>query len=217
MAHDFRCPERRQTFLLPPDMRDWLPEDDIVHLILDAVALMDLAAFEATHKLGGAGQAPFAPSMLLSVLIYAYSHGVRSSRAIERLCGRDAGYRFIVGEHVPDHTVIARFRRRHVERLEAVFVRVLEMCRDAGLIRLGLVVLDGTKVKANAALEANRSAATIDAAGRADGGRGGEHRPARGSPVRPGRPRDAAQGSGAARGPPGAAARLPGQAGGHAA
>ena len=110
----------------------------------------------------GTGQAPFAPSMLLSVLIYGYSHGVRSSRAIERLCGRDAGYRFIVGEHVPDHTVIARFRRRHVERLEAVFVRVLEMCRDAGLIRLGLVVLDGTKVKANASLEANRSAATID-------------------------------------------------------
>jgi transposase len=162
MAHDFRCPERRQTFLLPPDMRDWLPEDDIVHLILDAVALMDLSAFEAAHKLGGAGQAPFAPSLLLSVLIYAYSHGVRSSRAIERLCGRDAGYRFIVGEHVPDHTVIARFRRRHVERLEAIFVRVLEMCRDAGLIRLGLVVLDGTKVKANASLEANRSAATID-------------------------------------------------------
>src|SRR3954452_11477067 len=162
MAHDFRCPERRQTFLLPPDMRDWLPEGRIAHLILDAVALMDLSAFEAAHKLGGAGQAPFAPSMLLSVLIYAYSHGVRSSRAIERLCGRDAGYRFIVGEHVPDHTVIARFRRRHVERLEAIFVRVLEMCRDAGLIRLGLVVLDGTKVKADASLEANRSAATID-------------------------------------------------------
>jgi hypothetical protein len=99
--------------------------------------------------------------MLLTVLIYAYSHGVRSSRAIERLCGRDAGYRFIVGEHVPDHTVIARFRRRHVERLEGLFVRVLEMCRDAGLIRLGLVALDGTKVKANAALEANRRAVTI--------------------------------------------------------
>jgi transposase len=162
MAHDFRSPERRQMFLLPPDMRDWLPGDDIVHLILDAVSLVDLSAFEAVHKLGGAGQAPFAPSMLLSVLIYAYSHGVRSSRAIERLCGRDAGYRFIVGEHVPDHTVIARFRRRHVDKLEAVFVRVLEMCRDAGLIRLGLVVLDGTKVKANASLEANRSATTID-------------------------------------------------------
>jgi transposase len=162
MARFFRTAERRQSFLLPPDMRDWLPNDDIVHLIVDAVSIMDLSAFEATHKLGGAGQPAFEPQMLLSVLIYAYSHGVRSSRAIERLCGRDAGYRFIVGEHVQDHTVIARFRRRHVERLEAIFVRVLEMCRDAGLIRLGLVVLDGTKVKANASLEANRSAATID-------------------------------------------------------
>src|SRR5438874_11280674 len=154
MAHDFRCPERRQTFLLPPDMRDWLPEDDIVHLILDAVSLMDLSAFEAAHKLGGAGQAPFAPSMLLSVLIYAYSHGVRSSRAIERLCGRDAGYRFIVGAHVPDHTVIARFRRRHVAHMREVFVAVLRLCREAGLVRLGLVALDGTKVRANAALDA---------------------------------------------------------------
>ena len=65
MAHDFRCPERRQSFLLPPDMLDWLPEDDIVHLILDAVSLMDLSVFEASHRLGGAGQAPCAPAMLL--------------------------------------------------------------------------------------------------------------------------------------------------------
>src|SRR5829696_2015712 len=155
MARFFRTAERRQGFLLPVDMQDWLPEDDLVHLIVDAVSLMDLREFEAAHRLGGAGQAPFAPRLLLAVLIYAYSHGVRSSRAIERLCGRDAGYRFIVGEHAPDHSVIARFRRRHAERLEGVFLRVLEMCRDAGLIRLGLVVLDGTK------LEANRSAATI--------------------------------------------------------
>ncbi len=161
MARFFRIAERRQGFLLPADMRDWLPEDDIVHWIVDAVSLMDLSDFAATHRLGGAGRAAFAPQMLLAVLIYAYSHGVRSSRAIERLCGRDAGYRFIVAEHVPDHTVIARFRRRHVGRLEGLFLRVLEMCRDAGLVRLGLVVLDGTKVKASAALEANRSAATI--------------------------------------------------------
>jgi transposase len=114
MADDVHSPG---VFLLPPDMRDWLPGDDIVHLILDAVSLMDVSAFEAVHKLGGAGQAPFAPSMLLSVLIYAYSHGVRSSRAIERLCGRDAGYRFIVGEYVPDHGDRA-FRRRHVDKLK---------------------------------------------------------------------------------------------------
>src|SRR5829696_7066161 len=105
MARFFRTAERRQGFLLPVDMQDWLPEDDIVHLIVDAVSLMDLREFEAAHRLGGAGQAPFAPRRLLAVLIYAYSHGVRSSRAIERLCGRDAGYRFIVGEHAPDHSV----------------------------------------------------------------------------------------------------------------
>ena len=161
MAHFFREPDRRQRFLLPVDMMDWLPEGDIVHVIVDAVGPMDLSDFEATCKVGGAGQPPFAPAMLLGLLIYAYSHGVRSSRAIERLCRRDAGYRFIVGDDVPDHSVIARFRQRHAERMKGVFLQVLELCREAGLIRLGLVALDGTKVKANAALDANRTASTI--------------------------------------------------------
>src|SRR5438270_7421210 len=99
-------------------------------------------------------------AVLLALLVYAYSHGVRSSRAIERLCGRDAGYRFIVGDAVPDHTVIARFRQRHVAHMREVFVAVLRLCREAGLVRLGLVALDGTKVRANAALDANRTAAS---------------------------------------------------------
>jgi len=163
MARFFREPDRRQRYLLPVDMMDWLPEGDIVHLIVDAVALMDLSGFEATCKVGKAGQAPFSPRVLLALLIYAYSHGIRSSRVIERLCGRDVGYRFIVGAAVPDHSVIARFRQRHVERMKAVFLAVLELCRAAGLIRLGLVALDGTKVKANAALAANRTASSIEA------------------------------------------------------
>ncbi len=162
MAHFFREPDRRQRYLLPVDMMDWLPEGDIVHLIVDAVGMMDLADFEAAYKVGQAGQPPFAPRVLLALLIYAYSHGVRSSRVIERLCGRDAGYRFIVGDAIPDHTVIARFRQRHVDRMKSVFLQVLELCREAGLIRLGLVALDGTKVQANAALDANRTACTID-------------------------------------------------------
>lgn len=162
MAHFFREPDRRQRFLLPVDMMDWLPEGDIVHVIIDAVGLMDLSEFEATCKVGRAGQPPFAPAMLLALLIYAYSHGVRSSRAIERLCRRDAGYRFIVGDDVPDHTVIARFRQRHAERMKGVFLQVLDLCREAGLIRLGLVALDGTRIKANAALDANRTASTIE-------------------------------------------------------
>ena len=143
-------------------MMDWLPEGDIVHLIVDAVAMMDLSTFESGYKLGRAGQAPFAPQVLLALLVYAYSHGVRSSRAIERLCGRDAGYRFIVGDAVPDHTVIARFRQRYVAHMREVFVAVLRLCREAGLVRLGLVALDGTKVRANAALDANRTAASVD-------------------------------------------------------
>src|SRR5213075_1481781 len=138
-----------------------LPQSDMVHLIVDAVAMMDLSEFEASAKLGRAGQAPFAPQVLLALLLYAYSHGVRSSRVIERLCGRDAGYRFIVGDAIPDHTVIARFRQRHVGEMKSVFLQVLDLCREAGLIRLGLVALDGTKVKANAALDANRTASTI--------------------------------------------------------
>ena len=161
MAHHFRKPEQRQAFLLPADMMDWLPEGDIVHLIVDAVAMMDLGAFEAGYKLGHAGQAPFAPQVLLALLISAYSHGVRSSRAIERLCGRDAGYRFIVGDAVPGHTVIARFRQRHVGRMREVFLAVLRLCHEAGLVRLGLVALDGTKVAASAALDANRTASRI--------------------------------------------------------
>src|SRR4051794_9739741 len=162
MAHHFCEPERRQPLLLPADMMDWLPEGDIVHLIVDAVAMMDLSTFEADYKLGRAGQAPFAPQVLLALLVYAYSHGIRSSRAIERLCGRDAGYRFIVGDAVPDHTVIARFRQRHVAHMREVFVAVLRLCREAGLVRLGLVALDGTKVRANAALDANRTASSVD-------------------------------------------------------
>jgi transposase len=162
MAHHFREPERRQRLLLQCDMIDWLPDDDIVHLIVDAVAMMDLGHFEASYKLGRAGRAPFAPQVLLTLLIYAYSHGIRSSRVIERLCRRDAGYRFIVGDDIPDHTVLARFRRRNVERMREVFLAVLLLCREAGLVRLGLVALDGTKVRANAALDANRTAGCID-------------------------------------------------------
>ncbi len=143
-------------------MMDWLPEDDIVHLIVDAVAIMDLSEFKADYKLGRAGQAPFAPQVLLALLIDAYSHGVRSSRVIERLCGRDAGYCFIVGDAVPDHTVTARFRQRHVGCMREVFLAVLRLCHETGVVRLGLVALDGTKVGADAALDANRTASRID-------------------------------------------------------
>ncbi len=162
MAGFFRHPDRRQLYLLPVDMMDWLPQDDIVHLIVDAVATMDLRRFEEAYRVGGVGQPPYAPAMMLAVLIYAYSSRIRSSRKIEQLCRRDAGFRFLGGDVVPDHCAIARFRRRHGADMQALFVEVLKLCREAGLVRLGVVALDGTKVKANAALEANRTARTIE-------------------------------------------------------
>ena len=163
MANFFREPDRRQRFLLPVDMKDWVPETDMVHLLLDVVTLMELTAFEAHYTKRGTGAPPFAPSMMVCVLIYAYANGHRSSRKIERLCERDAGFRMIVGHEVPDHTVIARFRKRHRKEFEALFVEVLKLCHAAGLVRLGVVALDGSKIKANAALSANRTARSLEA------------------------------------------------------
>src|SRR5512147_918287 len=108
-------------------MMDWLPEDDIVS--------------DCRRRRSA-----------LAVLIYAYSNKLRSSRKIEQLCRRDAGFRLIVGDEVPDHSVIARFRQRYAADMQALFVEVLKLCRAAGLLRLGVVALDGTKINANAAL-----------------------------------------------------------------
>lgn len=163
MANFFREPDRRQRFLLPVDMKDWVAETDMVHLLLDIVDLMDLSAFETRYTKRGTGAPPFAPWMMVCVLIYAYAHGHRSSRKIERLCERDAGFRMIVGHEVPDHSVIARFRKRHRSEFEALFAEVLKLCIEAGLVRLGVVALDGTKVKANASLAANRTAKSLEA------------------------------------------------------
>jgi len=162
MANFFREPDRRQRYLLPVDMADWVPETDMVHLLLDVVALMDLSAFEQHYTKRGTGAPPFAPWMMVCLLIYAYANGQRSSRRIERLCERDAGFRMIVGSEVPDHSVIARFRKRHRSEFEALFVEVLKLCHAAGLVRLGVVALDGTKVKANAAMAANRTARSLE-------------------------------------------------------
>lgn len=163
MANFHREPDRRQRFLLPVDMADWVPDSDLVHLLLDAVELMDLSAFDVHYRKRGSGAPPFAPWMMVAVLLYAYANGQRSSRKIERLCGRDAGFRMIVGAEIPDHSVIARFRKRHRGDLETLFVEILKLCHAAGLVRLGVVALDGTKVKANASLAANRTSKSLEA------------------------------------------------------
>lgn len=161
MARDFRRPQRDQQFLLPPDMREWLGPDHLVWFVIDAVDALDLSALRSRSKTGGVGRAPLDPAMLLALLIYAYAHGERSSRQIERLCGTDVAFRVICGNDVPDHTTIARFRATHEESFTSVFTQVLVLCAEAGLGRFGSVAVDGTKIAANASRGANRSEETL--------------------------------------------------------
>jgi transposase len=157
VAKDFRRADRAQTFLLPPDMRDWLPAGHLVWFLLEVLEELDLTRFEVTSKLGAAGRAPFDPSTLLGILIYGYAHGQRSSRQLERLCEVDVAFRVLAGNDVPDHTTLARFRQRHEAAFTDLFTQVLLLCARAGLGRLGIVAIDGTKIAADASAQANRS------------------------------------------------------------
>jgi transposase len=157
MAKDFRYPQRDQGFLLPPDMSEWLAADHLVWLTIRVVQGLDLSAFQVRAKLGGRGRAPIDPAMLLTLLVYAYAHGERSSRQIERLCHTDVAFRVICGNEPPDHTVIARFRAAHDEAFIALFDQVLAVCVKAGLGRFATIAIDGTKIAANASTAANRS------------------------------------------------------------
>jgi transposase len=150
MSQNFLAADREQPYLLPPDVRDWLPERHFAWFVIDAVEHMDLAAFYAAYRADGHGRAAFEPSLMVAVLLYAYARGTRSSRAIERACEEDVAFRVIAAHQVPDHTTIARFRQRHQDALAGVFGEVLRLCVDAGLVDVSLVAVDGTKVHANA-------------------------------------------------------------------
>jgi transposase len=148
---------------MPPALQNWLPEGDLAWFILDAVAQMDLTKIERAYRADGWGQAAYEPAMRVALLLYAYCLGERSSRRIERRCERDVAYRVLAANQQPDHTTIARFRQTHEAALAALFTQVLTRCAAAGLVKVGLVALDGTKIKADAALAANRTAETIAA------------------------------------------------------
>src|SRR3954447_12240862 len=139
-----------QPSMFPPSPRDWLPEDDLVYFLLDTVASLDLAPFFAYYERETRGQPPFHPRMMVSLLLYCYDTGTRSSRKIMRRCQVDVACRIIVGEDIPDFRTISDFRKTHLDRLEGLFVEVLKLCALAGLAKVGTIALDGTKVKANA-------------------------------------------------------------------
>jgi transposase len=163
MAYSYKPVDRSQPFLLPPDVRDWLPEGHLVWLVVDVVQRLDTAVLHARHGNDGVGRQAYDPDMLLALLIYAYCTGVRSSRAIERLCVVDVAYRVVCANQVPDHTTIARFRQAHQRVAQSLFVDVLAVCARAGLARVGVVAVDGTKMAANASMKANRSRAQMEA------------------------------------------------------
>jgi len=163
MAYNFRPVERDQSFLLPPSMKDWLPEDHLAFFVLDVVEQMDLQPFFLRYRDDGWGAAAHEPKMMVALLLYAYCIGERSSRKIERRCNEDIAFRVICANNSPDHTTIARFRKENEQALATCFTEVLRLCASAGLVRIGTVALDGTKIMANAALSANRSKSSIEA------------------------------------------------------
>jgi transposase len=156
MAPNFIECDREQAFLMPPSLHDWVPEDHLVWTILGAVEEMDLSGFYADYRSDGHGRPAYDPKVMVALLLYAYAKGNRSSRGIERECQEDVAYRVICANLVPDHSTIAEFRVRHEVALAEVFTSVLSLCRRAGLVRVGVVAVDGTKIAANAARTANR-------------------------------------------------------------
>jgi transposase len=149
-------------FLLPPDLRDWLPADHLAWFVRDVVDQLDLGPFLRAYRADGHGHPAYDPKTLLGVLLYAYATGARSSRRIQRRCTEDLAFRVLAGNQLPDHVTIARFRVRHQQALADFLVESLKLCAAAGLVRLGVVALDGTKVAANAADRANRTLAALE-------------------------------------------------------
>jgi transposase len=162
MAYNLLTLDREQGYLMPPSLREWLAEGDLAWFILDAVDQMDLDGFYAVYRTDGWGAAAYDPAMMVGVLLYAYCQGVRSSRRIARALERDVGFRVVAANQQPDFRTICRFRSEHEKALERLFVQVLWLCREAGLVKLGIVALDGAKVAANAALDANRNHGAIE-------------------------------------------------------
>lgn len=146
----FRGYDQGQCFLLPPSLDDWLDEDDEARFISEVVEeLLDLTPVYASYA-SASGAPPYDPRMMLKLLLFAYATGVTSSRELERRCKRDIAFRWLSGNQAPDYRSLARFRRRHLDALPGLFLQVLRVCAEAGLVRLGRVALDGTKLAANA-------------------------------------------------------------------
>ena len=155
MSQNFLDCDREQAFLMPPSLRDWLPQDHLAWFVIQTVGELDLQAFYSAYRADGHGRAAYDPAMMVCLLAYSYSTSEYSSRGIERHCRQDIAYRVITANQVPDHATVARFVVRHQEPLGELFTAVLEFCGKAGLVRTGVVAIDGTKMRGSASRDAN--------------------------------------------------------------
>ena len=156
MAYNFKSVDRETSYLMPPSLREWLPAGHLAWFIVEAVDGMDMTKFYQGYRSDGWGRSAYDPKMMSALLLYSGCLGERSSREIEKACEVDVAYRVVAGNWRPDHTTICRFRVEHEEALRGLFLEVLRLCREGGLVKAGAIALDGTKMKANAALSANR-------------------------------------------------------------
>lgn len=163
MPHHFLASDREQDFLLPPSLRDWLPEGHLAWFLIDAVGECDLSDIYSHYRDDGWGAAAYEPAVMVTMLLYAYCVGQRSSRRIEQRCREDVAFRVITANQAPDHATIARFRQTHEVALGALFVDVLRLCAEAGLVKVGVVAVDGTKMAADAAYSAVRTPDRLEA------------------------------------------------------
>ena len=163
MGYNFVPCDRNQELLLAPSLQDWLPEGHLARFLIDVVGQMRVSAFYRQHRSDGWGRAAYEPAMMVTLLFYACCTGTRSSRAIERRCAEDIACRYITAGRCPDHATISRFRADHEQALKSLFKEALRLCVEAGLVKVGVVALDGTKLPADAAGSANRSAEAIEA------------------------------------------------------
>ena len=150
MPHHFRPYQPDQPLLLPPDLRDWLPEDHLVYTVSELVDELDLAAFYAPYTQQGSGNLPYAPAMMVKILVYGYATGVLSSRRLAQKLEEDVAFRVLAAGHRPQHRTLCEFRRRHRADFGAVRVAVVQLARKLGLVSLATLVPDGTKVRAHA-------------------------------------------------------------------
>jgi transposase len=145
---NFRPVDRDTGFLMPPSVDEWLPEKHLARFVVEVIASLDLRAMTGRYR--GSGEASYHPAVLLGILVYGYATGVFSSRKLERASYDSVAFRFVAANQHPDHDTIATFRRRFLEEIKTLFVEILQLAREMGVLKLGTIALDGTKIHANA-------------------------------------------------------------------